>query len=165
LRLAHRIKYDSPDTDTSIFYIDIQTFGKDFESFFKKVKQQVRLIRTIPGDIFLTDDNRLRVTYYDTAPKEECFDLVVLSVGLLPKYDALRPFSSSATPFSEDSAPWTYENRSLPLQSGVFPAGSVLAPMNIEDAVTSAKHAVSEVATYLGKRKNGTSFDTSYIDN
>jgi len=151
LRLAHRIKYDRPDTETTIFYIDIQTFGKDFDSFFKKVKQQVRLIRTIPGDIFLTDDNRLSVTYYDTEPKEECFDLVVLSVGLLPNCDALRPFDSSAMPISEDSAPSMYENRSLPLQRGVFPAGSVLAPMNIEDAVTSAKHAASEVANYLGK--------------
>ncbi|MBT8374992.1 MAG: FAD-dependent oxidoreductase, partial [Deltaproteobacteria bacterium] len=65
LRMARLIRARQPETKITFFYIDIQTFGKDFEFFYKKVKEDVRMLRSIPGDILKTKDDSLRITFAD----------------------------------------------------------------------------------------------------
>ena len=87
LRMARLIKARQPETMITCFYIDIQTFGKDFELFYKGVKKDIRMVRAIPGDILKTEDDSLRITFADNTTHEtveEIFDLVVLSIGLTP---------------------------------------------------------------------------------
>ncbi len=152
LRTAHRIGWQRPDTEITVFYIDIQSFGKDFDAFYRKIRETIRMVRTIPGDILLNEKNRLEITYFDGESIEEEFDLVVLSIGMMPQhrnFDLLKQLGMSV---SEETYLSQYENVSLPLMDGVFPAGAVLAPMSIADAVASAQKAAQEVVSYLTRQ-------------
>jgi len=73
--------------DTSMFFMDIRTYGKDFEKYYERAKDAgVRFVRSrihtltpqLNGDVALEyiDDQGQR--------QKEFFDMVVLSVGLTP---------------------------------------------------------------------------------
>jgi heterodisulfide reductase subunit A len=73
--------------DAAIFYIDIRTFGKDFERYYNKARQEmgVRFIKSRIAQVEPMGENgRHLIRYVDGAGKSiaEDFDIVVLSVGL-----------------------------------------------------------------------------------
>ncbi len=73
--------------DTAIFYIDMRTFGKDFERYYNRAREEsgVRFIKSRITQILpMSDTGDLLIRYTDDAQKriEETFDLVVLSVGI-----------------------------------------------------------------------------------
>jgi len=73
--------------DTAVFYMDMRTFGKDYERYYDRSRNAsgVRFVRSRPHSVFRKPgENQLSVTFAaeDTsALKEELFDLVVLSTG------------------------------------------------------------------------------------
>jgi len=73
--------------DAAIFYIDIRTFGKDFEQFYNRAKDDlgVRFVKSRISHVEPMDANgRHAIGYVDGTGKSvrEMFDIVVLSVGL-----------------------------------------------------------------------------------
>ncbi|MCF8039451.1 MAG: FAD-dependent oxidoreductase [Desulfohalobiaceae bacterium] len=76
------------DMDCAIFNMDVRTFGKDFEKYYNRAKDQegVRFIKArIHSVIPVADDSGdLALRYFTESGelKEEIFDMVVLSVGL-----------------------------------------------------------------------------------
>ena len=146
LRMANRIKWDQPDTDISIFYIDIQ---EDFNSFNMDGRHPPRLHRTIPGDIFETDGKQLQVTYYENREEDKRFDMVVLSIGMMPRLDNYSLFKQLGLSLSENTYSYTYDGAGIPLYEGIFPAGAVTAPMSIAESIASAGKAVRDVTVYL----------------
>ncbi|MBW1721748.1 MAG: FAD-dependent oxidoreductase [Deltaproteobacteria bacterium] len=74
--------------DTAIFYMDMRTYGKDFEKYYNRAEQEsgVRFIRSRIHSITPVEDGNLKIQYAteDGEPQEEVFDMVVLSVGLSP---------------------------------------------------------------------------------
>ena len=72
-------------TETAVFYMDLRTFGQEFQRYRDMAGQQgVRFergrIHTVDRDR-KTGDLKLQYIGRDGAPREESFDLVVLSVG------------------------------------------------------------------------------------
>ena len=74
--------------DTTIFFMDMRTYGKDFERYYQNAQHHlgVRFIRfrihsVEPGG---PDGTQVRLTYLDDQGirRQEDFDLVVLSIGL-----------------------------------------------------------------------------------
>ncbi len=75
------------ELDCAIFYMDIRTFGKDYEKYFTRAKDTagVRFINARVHSVDAAGPGRpLRLRYVDEtgALREEEFDMVVLSVGL-----------------------------------------------------------------------------------
>ena len=74
------------DIETTIFYMDMRTFGKDFDKYNLKAEDEagVRFVRSRIHSVYPTPDDRLRIVYATDAGSmaEETFDIVVLSVGL-----------------------------------------------------------------------------------
>ena len=73
--------------DAAIFYIDIRTFGKDFERYYNRAEREkgVRFIKSRIAQVEPMDENgRHLIRYVDGAGRSmaEAFDIVVLSVGL-----------------------------------------------------------------------------------
>lgn len=147
LRMANRIKWDRSETEITIFYIDIQTFGRSFDSFYEDLKKRIRFIRTIPGDILPAGEDLLTVPYFDGEAKEETFDLLVLSAGMMP--DASNSGLLRPAGFCAVKEMCGYETASLPLGGGVFVAGAMRTPMNIADAAADGLKAAGEVIRYL----------------
>lgn len=153
LRMARLIKERQPETEITFFYMDVQTFGKDFEQFYEDVQKDVRMIREIPGDIYETHEQRLKVNYMDNHAHhtlEEIFDLVVLSIGITPCQDIET--ISGLFGMEPDQTGFVKINGKKTLDSsiGVFAAGTVQGPMSIPDTIASAGSAVWMIAKYLG---------------
>jgi len=75
------------DLDTAIFFMDMRTYGKEFESYYDRAREEqgVRFIRTRIHSIVEDRETKdLKLRYVDEAgtPLEESFDMVVLSVGM-----------------------------------------------------------------------------------
>jgi heterodisulfide reductase subunit A len=71
--------------DAAIFYMDMRTFGKDFERYLENAKASgVRFIRSRIHSIGELEDKSLTIEYAteDGQAREEVFDMVVLSQGL-----------------------------------------------------------------------------------
>jgi heterodisulfide reductase subunit A len=80
--------------DTAIFFMDMRTYGKDFEKYYMRAKEDygVRFIRSRIHSIDPADNDNLELQYADESGliKVEEFDLIVLSVGLQPSRDAIE---------------------------------------------------------------------------
>jgi heterodisulfide reductase subunit A len=75
------------ELDTAIFFMDMRTYGKEFESYYNRAKDEkgVRFVRTRIHSIIEDRETRelhLRYVDEDGTPLEETFDMVVLSVGM-----------------------------------------------------------------------------------
>ena len=74
------------------FYMDVQTFGRDFDRWFAEVRDFVELVHGIPGEVMAGPEESLRLPFFnETSGQKEMrdFDLVVLSVGLGPPQGGL----------------------------------------------------------------------------
>jgi len=153
LRMACLAKTDRPETEIVFFYIDIQNFGKDFIRYHEKIKNEIELIRSIPGDIFETQDNKLSVGYFDKAtesPCEKIFDMVVLSVGITPENPEILQ-TLAKRPENSKSFISTAEQNEM-AKRGVFVAGTAKGPMNIEESVADGGFAALNAIKYMEKK-------------
>lgn len=153
IRQALLIKRKQPETRISLFYIDIQTFGSRFQTFYEGLRQQIDPVRAIPADVLRTDDNRLRLTFFESrAGKQldETFDLVVLSVGMEPGPDSrdlakrLR-LELAASGFFPEDVPIDGPAGNGPF----FTAGAVCGPMGIAAAAVHARQAAWKILRFL----------------
>jgi heterodisulfide reductase subunit A-like polyferredoxin len=79
-------KEHQPDLDLTIFYNDIRAFGKGFDAYYENAKKAgVRFVKSIVSGVKeLQQSKDLLLSYADNGEvKEEEFDMVVLSVGLM----------------------------------------------------------------------------------
>ena len=73
------------DLDAAIFFMDMRTFGKEFEQYYNRAQEQgVRFIRSRIHTIDPAPGDNLMISYTDEsgAKHSEEFDLVVLSVAM-----------------------------------------------------------------------------------
>ncbi|MBW1725826.1 MAG: FAD-dependent oxidoreductase, partial [Deltaproteobacteria bacterium] len=80
-------EHNSEDLDAAVFYIDIRTYGKDFERYYNRAKDElgVRFIKSKVTHIDPDEETGMQIIRYvdETGRRvEEGFDMVVLSVGL-----------------------------------------------------------------------------------
>ncbi len=153
LRMARLIRSREPETEVTFFYIDVQTFGRDFEPFYSQVTEEVRMIRAIPGDILQMQDGQLKVTVLDSQTHEtveELFDMIVLAVGLQPcqQNHELARWVNLKTDFNGFIAPSPGAAHET-AGDGVFCAGTVSGPMGIAESVASAGEAALNTLRYL----------------
>jgi heterodisulfide reductase subunit A len=152
LRMARLIKERQPESEITFFYMDVQTFGKDFEKFYGEVQKDIRMIRVIPGDFYEMDDQCLKINYVNNLSHEtveELFDLVVLSVGITPCEDIGS--LSRMLEVGPDEFGFLKIDDQEPLISrkGMFTAGTVKGPMSILEAVAGAGSAVWKIIQFL----------------
>ncbi len=140
--------------DTAIFYIDMRTYGKDFERYYNRAREEagVRFIKSRITQILpVSGSGDLLIRYTDEAQKriEETFDLVVLSVGFaVPKeaIDLARRLDIRLDPYS-----FTTTSSFDPVRTsrpGIFVCGAFQGPKDIPTSVieSSASAAMAESA-------------------
>lgn len=147
LRMARCIQNRQPEMAPTFFYIDVQNFGKNFQTYYADSQQQIRMIRSIPADVLKTSDDRLKLSYFDPdtqAYQEAVFDMIVLSIGLVPSGQT----RNLAAMLNIDMDGYDRKETVL-LPEGVFAAGSVLEPMSIAESILSAGKAAGNILNYL----------------
>jgi heterodisulfide reductase subunit A len=166
------LKDHYPDTDVKVFYMDIRAFGKGFEDLYMKSKEEgVHYIRGLPGEVEEDPETgNLLVTVENTTTgkiERHELDLLVLSVGLLPRGDSdvirqLLTLSRTSDGFLMESHP-----KLKPVDAptrGVFLAGCAEAPKDVKDSVTQASAAAARANVILSSDKLTVEAITAYID-
>ncbi len=152
LRMARLIQSRQPDVEISFFYIDVQTFGKDFPIVYQQMRERITMVRAIPGEIRATASDELTVIHFDPqtgASQEIPFDVVVLSIGLLPSPDNQGLAQLFGLSLNEQGGLPMSSRHHQAVPMGIFTAGSAVGPMTIAESVGSAEQTVFQLIRYL----------------
>lgn len=150
LRLGLRLSHAQPDVRVTVFYMDIQNFGKDFEGCLRAADGRIRLIRSMPGDYFPAPDGRIAVGFFDNEQRtvvRESFDLVVLSVGIMPRPENQALCEMLGLAVNEHGFA---AGAPAGEAAGVVVAGTAEGPMDIAESITHASRAAAQLARHLG---------------
>ncbi|PIN69106.1 disulfide reductase [Candidatus Woesearchaeota archaeon CG11_big_fil_rev_8_21_14_0_20_43_8] len=145
-----------PGTDIYVFYIDIRSFGKNYEEFVKRVQDETGALylRGRVSRIF-DRDGKLHVFGTDTLTGNQVkvdADMVVLANGLVPAKSTRK--IARVLNLSKDTHGWLNElhPKLAPVETatrGVFIAGTCQGPKDIPDAVASGSAAASRAMSIL----------------
>jgi len=166
------LKEHYPDTEITVFYIDIRAFGKGFEDMFNRSKKMgVRYLRGLPDQIAEDPDTgnlRLRVENTTAGRIEDFeFDMVILSVGLEPRQDGEQLRQALSLSLTSDGFLAECHPKLMPVDTptrGVFLAGCVEAPKDIKDSVTQASAAAARAGIILNADKIKLEAVTAVVD-
>jgi heterodisulfide reductase subunit A len=147
-----------PMAEITIYYMDIRTFGKGYEQFYQNaqamgvefVRGKVAAIREDEAQnpvvkVELTEEGR---------SVERTFDLVVLSLGMLPTPQADKVLGLPAGSDRFIAIPAPNAAPAASPRPGIFVTGTAGGPMDIVDSIVTAGSAASAASAYL--RKNQT---------
>ena len=145
--------------DAAIFYIDIRTYGKDFERYYNRAKDAlgVRFIKSKVTHItHIEETDMKRIRYVDEAGRrvEEDFDMVVLSVGL----GTTRQGCDVANRLGVDLDHYQFAANSTfhPVETsrpGIFVCGTFESPKDIPSSVIESSAAAGAAGGLLAERK------------
>ncbi|MBE8539030.1 CoB-CoM heterodisulfide reductase HdrA2 [Geoglobus acetivorans] len=148
LKNAFAIKERYPDSEVTVFYIDIRAYGRMYEEFYARTQEKgIRFIRGRVGEIYETNDGSLILSYENTLlgeVVEEEFDLVVLSIGMEGNTEVARKLGISV---GEDGFYEVAHPKLRPAETdvkGIFLAGTASGPKDIQDSVASAGLAAAK---------------------
>jgi len=154
MKNAQLIMDHEPDTEVTIYYMDIRAFGKGFEEFYKRSQEKygIQFIRGRPATVLENPDKTLTIRAEDTLlgkVTEYDYDMVALSVGLQPPEGAEELRQTLALSKSADGFLMEAHPKLRPvdtLTDGVFLAGVAQGPKDIPDAVAQASGAAARAA-------------------
>jgi heterodisulfide reductase subunit A len=166
------LKDHYPDIEAKVFYIDMRAFGKGFEDLYQRSKEAgVSYIRGIPGEIVEDPATRsLKLFVEDTTAgkiDEHELDMVVLSVGVIPRHDMAEVQKHLTLSKTADGFFMELHPKLKPVDaptSGVFFAGCAEAPKDVKDSVTQASAAAARALTILASGRVRVEAITSEID-
>ena len=153
-----RDKY--PDTDVTVFYIDVRTPGKQFDEFYRRAVEDygVHYIKGMVGKVS-PEGNKLIVQGSDLIANKQLkieADLVVLAAAIEPDKSA-RPLATMLTASMDTNDFFTEAHPKLrPVESptaGIFLSGACQGPKDIPETVSQAGAAAAKVIGLLAKDK------------
>jgi len=145
-----------PDVDTTIFYMDMRTFGKGFQQYRDKAVDEhgVKLVRCRVQGVMLKPDGKLQMRYLESESNEffeEDYDLVVLSTGQVP-FETHKKWSDLLNLPLDDRGLIAAENPNkirVADRNGVFLCGSLMGLTDISEAMSSGIAAAGEATKLL----------------
>jgi heterodisulfide reductase subunit A-like polyferredoxin len=147
------------DLDCAVFFMDMRTYGKDFERYYEGAKEQgIRFLRSKVHTITPvqgSDDLSIRYVTENGEMETEVFDMVVLSVGLETSPEVVAMAESlgvnvTAGNFCETS---TFAPVSTS-RDGVYVCGAFQGPKDIPTAVVDASAAAAAAGELLREARN-----------
>ena len=154
--------------DITIFFMDIRTYGKDFDRYYERARDEVgiRFVRSKVYNIESVDstgDLVVKFTTEDGVINTEKFSMAVLSVGFQSSPELvklakevgiqLNPYGFCQTkPFSpvETSKP------------GIYVCGAFSAPKDIPETVMQASGAAGEISSFLAPSRKTLTKEKEY---
>lgn len=155
LKFAHLILDKIPDAEVFEYFIDMRSFGKGYEEFYERIKEEgVSIIRGKTakveekgGKLLIRGEDILRSSLI-----ENTVDMVVLSTGLEPGEDTGKIGQMLGIPTTECG--WFEESNYNTDPTGTFRGGIMLAgtcqgPKDIPDSVAQGSAAAARVLQSL----------------
>jgi heterodisulfide reductase subunit A len=147
--------------ECTIFYMDIRAYGKEFDAYYKRAQEEygIKFVRARVASI--TEDpstGNLFIHYVgeDETPRIEEFDMVVLSIGMLPPKEAEKLAEVLGVKLNKyrfcETEPFNPLETSKP---GIYVCGAFSSPKDIPESVAQASGAAAKamatIATERGK--------------
>jgi len=154
MRFARLIKYQNPDAEVTIFYIDLQTAGKGFAQFYEECRESIRFIRGVPVEILEGSSDGLKLRFEDISEgkvERETFDLVVLSIGMVPRkdsWDLARVLGINLGDYGFFGTRSLIDSNKTNVD-GVFLAGTCQGPKDIPDSIAHGISAAEKARELL----------------
>lgn len=152
-------EHATDNLDCAIFYMDMRTYGKDFERYYNHAKEEegVRFIRSRVHTINEMENGDLELSYFDENGElhSETFNMVVLSVGLQvsPKVKALADklgIQLTSGNFCETSS----FNPIATNREGIYVSGAFQGPKDIPNSVVDASAATATSGEILNQARH-----------
>lgn len=160
-------EHSAHDLDTTIFYMDMRTYGKEFENYYNRAKDQygVRFIRNRIYEVSAGEGDTINIRYAleDGTIQHETFDMVVLSVGLEPKKEAVELAKNLGVELNRynfcSPAPLSGVGTN---KEGIYVAGAFAGPRDIPETVMQASAAAGEVQKLLAEARGSLTKSKEY---
>jgi heterodisulfide reductase subunit A len=144
------------DIETTIFYMDMRTYGKDYERYFNRAKDEynVRMIRSRPHSIVEnTKTHDLSIAYAleeESVQTTEEFDMVVLSTGFRVGDATIDLASKLGIELNEHNfAKTDHFNSVKTSRPGVYICGVYESPKDIPETMVQASAAAAMASADL----------------
>ena len=152
-------KEHDDDVQATIFYMELRAFGKDFDKYIDKAKNESGTIyrRAMVSEIVEDPEtSNLTIHYIDEEGKRinEEFDMAILSMGFEPREDAL----AFAETFGIEADEYGFAKTSKlnPVETsrkGIFVAGIYQGPKDIPETVIQGSGAAAGAMSLLGESR------------
>ena len=149
------ITKEHADVQEDIFFMDVRSYGKEFEAYIKRAESQYKINMhraARVSNIEECPDQGLVVNYTDKDgnAKSSKYDLVVLSIGLNPPADAVELSKVLGIELNE----YGYCETSVysPLETtrpGILVSGAFSAPKDIPTTVAESSGAAAKAGAYI----------------
>ncbi|MBI4768293.1 MAG: CoB--CoM heterodisulfide reductase iron-sulfur subunit A family protein, partial [Deltaproteobacteria bacterium] len=158
------------DIETTVSYMDMRTFGKDYERYYERSRKKygVRFVRSRPHTVIRhPEEGQLTIQFAPEEggpPKEERFDLVVLSTGFRIN-DELRQTAEhlgvdlNVHGFARTGA----FNPVATSRPGVYVCGLFEGPKDIPDTMVQASAAACRASSHVFTRTISSESDGELI--
>lgn len=169
---AMLIKDHWPDTNITVFYIDVRTPGKNFDEFYRRAVEQyhVNYIKGQVGKVKPQPDGSLMVQAADLLDGKQInmkADMVVLAAAIEPN-PGVRKIATMLTASIDNNNFLTEAHAKLrPVESptaGIFLSGMAQGPKDIPETVSQAGAAAVKVIGLLAKDSLKTNPCTAQCD-
>jgi heterodisulfide reductase subunit A len=159
LKFAHLIKEKVPNVTVYEFYIDMRAFGKGYEEFAERIKQEGTFVVRGHSASVAMDNGQMIVKgedIFNDRLVEFKVDMVVLAVGLVPSKGAEE--ISRMLGVQRDKDGWFSEldYNGSPTDTdkgGIYVAGMCQAPKDIPDTVAQASAVAAGVLRSISSGK------------
>jgi len=167
---AIEIAEHAPDTEITVFVMDVRAFGKGFDEYYERARSKygVKFIYTRPSVVrqdFKTRNLAIEYTEDGKTWPEGQFDMVILSVGLCPSEGTTqlaRVCGVDLNPYR--FARSTHYVRAQSSREGIFLAGAFESPKDIPESVTQAGAAAAAAMELLADARGTQIADKHYPD-
>lgn len=153
-------EHSKEQLDTAIFFIDMRTYGKDFERYYNRAKEEagVRFIKSrITNILPINGKGDLLIRYTDEGGRraEEVFDMVVLSVG----FNIAKETLELAKRLDIELDPYAFTKTSsfepvMTSRPGIFVCGSFQGPKDIPTSVIESSASAAMAGSLLSDVRN-----------
>jgi heterodisulfide reductase subunit A len=146
------------DLKSTIFYMDIRAYGKEFDKYYNRAREEygVRFVRSRVAGVTEDPSTNNLFTHYveEEEPKTEEFDMVVLSLGMQPpknmeKLAEVLGIKLNKYNFCQTDAFSPVETS----KPGIFVCGAFAAPKDIPESVAQASAAAAKASSLIASER------------
>ncbi|MFH0784544.1 MAG: FAD-dependent oxidoreductase [Pseudomonadota bacterium] len=145
-----------PGVESTIFYMDMRTFGKGFQQYRDKAVEEhdIQLIRSRVQGVMQNVDGTLQIRYFDPETNDfvlKDYDLVVLSTGQIP-FETHKKWADLLNVELDSRgllATEEYSKIKLAGKPGLFICGSLMGLTDVSESMSSGTAAAGEATKFL----------------
>jgi len=151
-------KEHTPGVECTIFFMDVRAYGKEFDAYYSRAEEEygVRFVRSRVARVEEIPTSRSLIVRHVVGeePRDEEFDLVVLSVGMRPPENAKELAKNLGIHLN--GYDFCYTSTFSPLETsrrGIYVCGAFAAPKDIPESVAQASGAAAKAASVIASER------------